>query len=152
MPAKSAVAKALAKAKAKAAASAQPRGEKRPRSAIDEAEDVPARKKLAIDDKSSFDFDVEKALTDNFKGFTDFQMRMVLDADGKSIEDGVRERKQATMLDPKVTCGKSCYNDLKEGYFGTSAGMGVAIFQEHPDSDVQDDQLYNVLKASIRHN
>ena len=74
-------------------------------------------------------------------------MRMVLDANGKSIEDRVRERKQAKMLDPKLTCGKHFYKDLKEECFGTSAGMGVVLFQEPPDSDVQDDQLYNVLKA-----
>ena len=61
--------------------------------------------------------DTLKALRDNFKGFTDFQLRMVLDKDGKAIYDRVFDRKMAKMMDSKLPCGKNFYRDLKEELF-----------------------------------
>ena len=151
-PKASAVAKALAKAKAKADPGSG-RGEKKPRSAIDVADDDknPKKQRVEFDAFASLGTEVEKALKDNFKGFSDFQLRMVLDANGKSIEDRVRERKLAKLLDNKVTCGKNFYKELKDDYFGSNAGQGV-VMMEPAETDVQDDHLFGVLKAVIRHN
>ena len=43
---------------------------------------------------------MEQALKDNFKVFSDFQLRMILDEEGNSVEDRVRQRKQLNEEDP----------------------------------------------------
>ena len=80
----------------KAVPEAKPKaGVTRPRSAIGESEEVraSAKKRQSGADRSP-EFDVEKALKDNFQGFSVFQLRMIFDDEGNSVEDRVRQRKQ----------------------------------------------------------
>lgn len=144
------------KAAVKAKAKAKPKPEtpkKRQReedqNAIDRADDgvSPAAKRQKQED--SVEADTSKAVTDNFKGFSDFQLRMVLDKDGKSIFDRVYERKLAKLIDNSLPCGKNFYSEVKEEFFGNGGGP---TFPAVPLEDIEDAELFLVLKAVIRHN
>ena len=90
-----------------------------------------------------------KACKDNFKGYSDFQLRHILNKDNVSVYDQVFQRKTEKILDPKVACGKHFYADLKIEYFGNGSPGG---FPDVPEGDVQDEALFQCVKACIRHN
>ena len=137
----------------KAVPEAKPKaGVKRPRSAIGESEEVqaPAKKRQSGADRS-LEFDVEKALKDNFKGFRDFQLRMILDEEGNSVEDRVRQRKQLNEEDnTRYPCGKNFYKELKEEYFAKAGNLSG--FPAVPGADTQAYDMFKCVKVVIRHN
>ena len=142
--------KVAAKAKAQPKLTTPKRQRDEEQNAIDQAaaEDGPAAAKKQKQ-ADSVEADTLKALKDNFKGFTDFQLRMVLDTDGKGIYDRVYERKLAKVMDHKVACGKLFYKDLKEEFFTTAGNTGLPSV---PADDKEDAELFMCLKAVIRHN
>ena len=137
----------------KAVPEAKPKaGVERPRSAIGEPEEVqaPAKKRQSGADRS-LEFDVEKALKDNLNGFSGFQLGMILDEEGNSVEDRVRQRKQLNEADNnRYPCGKNFYKELKEEYFAKAGNLSG--FPAVPGADTQDDEMFNCVKAVIRRN
>ena len=93
--------------------------------------------------------DTLKACKDNFKGYSDFQLRHVLNKENVSVYDQFFQRKTEHILDPNVACGKHFYADLKIEYFGNGSPGG---FPDVPEGDVQDEALFQCVKACIRHN
>ena len=142
-------AKAAARA-AKEAALAEPKKRSSRGSCIDEVEDAcrptPAEKPRT---ENSIEAETLKALKDNFKGYTDFQLRHVLNSENFSIYDRVFQRKTEQMLDPKLPCSKNVYVELKAEYVGNGAPGG---FPAVPAGDVQCDALFVCVKACICHN
>jgi hypothetical protein len=108
-------------AKAKAAQAARRDSKKRileNSNCIDEAEGT-CLKTSAKKQKTelTIEQDTLKACKDNFKGYSDFQLRHVLNKDNFSVYDQLFQRKTDKILDPKVACGKNFYADLKKRIF-----------------------------------
>ena len=118
MPPKGASGAAKSKPKATHDASAAPK-RAIASNAIDVAEQADmteTQSKKQKKGQETLEYGVGKALKDNFKGSTNFQWRMVLDANGKSLYDRVLERKMAKLHDHKVPRGKKFYKELKDEY------------------------------------
>ena len=107
--------------KAKAQAAQEARRESKKRSAadscIDEAEERSRPQEKKQRTELTIEQDTLKALKDNFKGFSDFQLRHVLNKDGLSVYDRLFQRKTDKILSPRICCGKNFYAELKH-FFG----------------------------------
>ena len=93
--------------------------------------------------------EAEKALRDNFKGYTREQTRMVFDADGKNVLDRIIDRK-STNNGEGVARGKHFYQELKVEFFGHS--LPDQGFPIPPTDDVEDDTLEKAARKTLQHN
>ena len=104
--------------KAKAKSTSAPAVPAAESSLVDKAEaDDKAGKHRAVSRKRSLEDEVDKALKDNFRVFSDTQLRMVLDEAGKSVFDRVLEAKKARKDGGSIVIGKKFYQDPKDELF-----------------------------------
>ena len=75
---------------------------------------------------------------------------MVLDKEGKSICDRVRDAKRQKRLDQPITIGKEFYSDLKDEFFGDLDL--TQDFEKPPESDQTDERLFGCLRSVLQHN
>ena len=100
--------------------------------------------------RRSTEEETEKAVHNNFRGFTETHRTMVLDKEVKSICDRVRAEKRKKRRGPSFTIGKKFHWDLKHEFFGDLGP--TQDFQKPLESDLADERLFGCLRSVLQHN
>ena len=98
----------------------------------------------------TFQAELEKVLHEQFKKYTDDQLRNVLDADGKCVIDRITDAKRRKEAGENVAIGKKFYRDMRKEFFNEKEA--AEEFPAPPADNTLDDSLFAVLKKVIQHN